>query len=170
MVDTQQFQKNHLYKNKTDFKNAFLEESKTWLNTPFRHMGRTKRGVDCQGLIIAIFTNLNFYFPKKAHVLYSFNWQLGDPKKCALTLKEYCERVRDSERCMSDICAFKVQHTAENHVGIWLNKHEFIHSSIVVNRSVQISDIRQRFWQNNYLGTHRLKFMVEAFKTWAVAQ
>lgn len=30
------------------------EEARSWLGVPFRHQGRTRRGVDCAGLVIVV--------------------------------------------------------------------------------------------------------------------
>ena len=31
-----------------------VTEAQTWLGVPFRHLGRTRRGVDCVGLVICV--------------------------------------------------------------------------------------------------------------------
>ena len=41
-------------------KNQIVESARGWLNTPFRHQGRTKNvGVDCLGLLVGVATELN---------------------------------------------------------------------------------------------------------------
>lgn len=35
-------------------KKLLLDEARTWLGTPFRHLGRSRRGVDCAGLLIEV--------------------------------------------------------------------------------------------------------------------
>lgn len=37
-------------------------EARRWVGTPFRHQGRTERGVDCGGLIIAVAHQLGLPF------------------------------------------------------------------------------------------------------------
>lgn len=36
-----------------------VEEAKTWVGVPFRHLGRNRRGVDCIGLVICVAHELN---------------------------------------------------------------------------------------------------------------
>lgn len=36
-----------------------VEEARSWIGTPWRQQGRTRRGVDCGGLISVVFTKFN---------------------------------------------------------------------------------------------------------------
>lgn len=36
-----------------------IAEARTWLGTPWRHQGRTTRGMDCIGLLVAVGKRLN---------------------------------------------------------------------------------------------------------------
>lgn len=38
-----------------------IEEARSYLGTPWKHQGRTRRGVDCVGFIILAFTKFNIY-------------------------------------------------------------------------------------------------------------
>lgn len=39
-------------------RNKIIEEARTWLGTPWRHQGRTRKGVDCVGLIVQVANSL----------------------------------------------------------------------------------------------------------------
>lgn len=44
----------------TELTEKFILEAANWVRIPYLHRGMTKRGVDCTGLIIAIFHELGF--------------------------------------------------------------------------------------------------------------
>jgi cell wall-associated NlpC family hydrolase len=165
MEASQQYQESQQYKL---FAEAIHKEASTWLNVKYRHLGRTRRGVDCQGLVLCIYSALGFEIPiEKKDESYSFNWHLGQPEKLEKRMLTYCKFIKYKEHLVGDVCAFKVNHTRANHMGLWLDKNIFIHSSLVVGKSVQKSDYRHNFWSKNYVGTFRPYFIMEQLKQWA---
>ncbi|MGS4947765.1 hypothetical protein ACVDG3_20000 [Meridianimarinicoccus sp. RP-17] len=38
----------------TDLRTAAVAEARSWIGVPFRHQGRSRRGVDCVGLLVQI--------------------------------------------------------------------------------------------------------------------
>lgn len=144
------------------FQKAFIAEALSWLNVPYRHRGRTKRGIDCLGLLLMIYKNIGFNIPDDTE--YVFNWHLGNASKYEKGLEANCIAVARRDSLPGDICTFTVGCPTINHTGLWMNSNEFIHASIVCRNSVQISDIRHRYWRINYVRTYRPLFMVDKYR------
>jgi len=54
--------KTHTYKLLT--RDSIVQIARSWLGTPFKHQGRTKRGLDCAGLIILVGKELKVLAPE----------------------------------------------------------------------------------------------------------
>lgn len=54
-------------------RNQIVDEAKKWLDVPWKHQGRTKRGLDCAGLIIRVGNDLHIIkydvknYPRHTH-------------------------------------------------------------------------------------------------------
>jgi cell wall-associated NlpC family hydrolase len=47
--------------------NPLVAQARTYLGVPWRHMGRTRRGVDCAGLLICAYADLGIVVPVIEH-------------------------------------------------------------------------------------------------------
>jgi hypothetical protein len=56
-----------------NMRDQIVEEAKKWLDVPWRHQGRTQRGIDCAGLILQVGNSLNLCdyhvtrYPRNTH-------------------------------------------------------------------------------------------------------
>ena len=113
---------------------AVIMESYEWMGVPYRYAGNTRRGVDCSGLVNAVFGKFGVTLPRRARDLFrkgrSVNRQSLSP---------------------GDLVFFS--NTAGKgitHVGIYLGHDSFIHSSS--SRGVIIFSLEDRYYRKHYAG------------------
>lgn len=147
---------------KKEFKILLGEEALKWVGTPYKHMGKTKNGCDCLGLVIGILENLGIEIPEAMYAKYSFNWNMGNPYVYEGNIKKHCT-VINSGKETGNLCAFKIKNPGINHIGIWLTNYTFIHSC-ALNRTTEISNIKDRFWKNHYTDNLRINLLSEYIK------
>ena len=113
-------------------------EIRSWLGTPYRMGGMSRRGIDCSGLVV---------------VLYDALFDLRLPRTTA-SLMRTGERVAPNQLSAGDLVFFKPGFKIR-HVGIFLGDGEFAHAS--TSRGVMISRLDEAFWQTCYLTGRRVR-------------
>jgi probable lipoprotein NlpC len=121
----------------SDIEQIFRQEADRWLGTPYRFGGVSRKGVDCSGLVMQMYNKLfDIRLPrstsKQARAGVAVNrgqWQPGD-----LVFFRPPQRAR--------------------HVGIYLGKGEFVHTSS--SRGVMISHMQEKYWYNAYWQARRI--------------
>ena len=108
-----------------------------WLGTPHRMGGMNRRGIDCSGLAVSLYRDLfGIQLPRTTHAqMRSGRW------------------VSQSELSPGDLLFFKPT-TKYRHVGIYLGRGEFVHTS--TRQGVMISRLDDDFWRSCYLTSRRL--------------
>lgn len=115
-----------------------LAEAKSWIGTPYRYRGNTRRGVDCSGLVSNVFESIGKKLPRTAQQMYSIGTFVST------------QQLRPG-----DVVFFK--NTAGKgitHVGIYTGSFRFIHSS--TSRGVIESRLTEDYYQRHYAGARRL--------------
>ena len=112
-------------------------EVRSWLGTPHRMGGMTRRGVDCSGLVV---------------VLYDKLFSLKLPRTTS-ALMHAGQRVPRSQLAAGDLVFFKPG-KKYRHVGIYLGQGDFAHTS--TSRGVMISSVEEAFWKGCYLTGRRV--------------
>lgn len=99
------------------------------------------KGLDCWGLVIAIYArDKNIVLP----ILTNYDSEyLASKFRRVDNLEEY------------DICTFKIKSSYINHVGIVMNKDQFLH--VHEKGAVQVERLKHRYWQNRLEGCYRWK-------------
>ncbi|MDL1913957.1 MAG: hydrolase Nlp/P60 [Bergeyella sp.] len=124
---------------------SVLEEAKTYLGTPYRYGGITRKGIDCSGFVLSVFSPiLGLRLPRVA----SAQAQEGD-------------RVDLSEIREGDLVFF-AKRSRISHVGIVYSVSEerevsFIHAS--TSRGVMVSSLNSKYWAPKF------KFAKRVIKT-----
>jgi cell wall-associated NlpC family hydrolase len=117
---------------------AVVTESYRWLGVPYRYGGNTKRGVDCSGLVNAVFGKYGVGLPRRARELF------------------HKGRSRSREQLApADLVFFS--NTAGKgitHVGIYLGSDRFIHSSS--SAGVVISSLEDSYYRRHYAGARMI--------------
>ena len=109
----------------------------SWLGTPHRMGGMSRRGIDCSGLVVILYDDL-------------FDMRLP---RTTTTLIRTGRQVEKKNLAAGDLVFFKPA-IKFNHVGIYLGHGEFVHTS--TRYGVMISRMDDEFWRQCYLTSRRL--------------
>ena len=130
--------------NRTGYRNRsegdLRKSALSWLNTPYRWGGMSEKGIDCSGLVCAIYRDVyGLKLPHQSAQLY----RLGKP----VTLRNIQP---------GDLVFFRTdKRRTVSHVGIYLGKEEFIHASS--SRGVILSRLARSYYRKRLMGIRRLK-------------
>lgn len=116
---------------------ALRTEIQSWLGTPHRLGGLSRRGVDCSGLVVVVYDTL---------------FDLHLPRTTA-DLIHSGQRVDQTQLVSGDLVFFNPGYKSR-HVGIYLGRGEFAHAS--TSRGVIISRLNDVFWQKCYITGRRI--------------
>ena len=134
--DRHQFPVGHVKKT-GDVEPQLRVEASRWHGTPHRMGGNDLNGVDCSGLVRRIYKDLfGIQIPRTA----SEQAGLGF-------------RISKDELEPGDLVFFKPP-GKKNHVGIYLGKGEFVHTS--AKRGVMISKMDLNYWKKYYWTARRI--------------
>jgi len=118
-------------------KQALMDQYKAWKHVRYRLGGQSKRGVDCSGFTQVTFkSRFNITLPRDTRS----QGRVG-------------KRVKKTQLRTGDLVFF---HTGRNvrHVGVYLDKHQFLHAS--TSRGVMISNMKDRYWSGRYWQARRI--------------
>jgi lipoprotein Spr len=118
-------------------------EASKWLGVKHRYGGNTRRGVDCSGLVVQIYTEV---YRKKL-------------KRSSADMLTYnCRKVSRGRLQEGDLVFFRTgsgNKKIPNHVGIYLKNQHFIHAS--TSRGVIVSDLNEPYYLRNWITGGRVK-------------
>lgn len=122
-----------------DTKKKFVNEILKFLDTPYRWGGSTERGVDCSGLVCALYKRCaNIYLPHSTKEIYKF----GTP-------------VAKESLIFGDLLFFNTKSGyIPNHVGLYLAKDKFLHAS--TTRGVTIDNFNKNPYKVQFIGIRRI--------------
>jgi len=113
------------------------DEIQSWLGTPHRMGGLSRRGIDCSGLVVVLYDDL-------------FDMRLP---RTTTALMHKGRRVDKHNLTAGDLVFFKPA-AKFHHVGIYLGQGEFVHTS--TSYGVMLSRMDDDFWRQCYLTGRRL--------------
>lgn len=130
-------------RDKDDDRNIPLyAEVSTWLGTPYRYGGSTKRGVDCSGFTMQVYKKV-------------YNKQL--PRSTSGLAKTNYKKVAKSKLDTGDLIYFATGKNKKevSHVGIYLKEGKFIHAS--TSRGVMVNHIDESYYKKAWVRAVRVK-------------
>lgn len=105
-----------------------IKEVETWIGTPYKYGGYTKRGTDCSGFVKTVY--------KKVYNI--------DLNRSAKDLVKNARLVSKNRLRFGDLVFFKINKPRVSHVGIYLGENKFIHASS--SRGVVVSDLTATYY------------------------
>lgn len=118
-------------------KASLMQAYRDWKGTPYLLGGASKKGVDCSQLVNLIFDNY-FGIDLPSNTRSQLNAGTG---------------VRRLSLRTGDLVFFRTGRRTL-HVGIMVNKREFLHAS--TSSGVMISELENSYWANRYLAARRV--------------
>ncbi|MDO5509425.1 MAG: C40 family peptidase [Weeksellaceae bacterium] len=127
-----------------DITNGLINEAKTFIGTPYRYGGTTRRGIDCSAFVQQVFGAHNIDLPRVSTQMA----RLG-------------ETVKKDDLRSGDLVFFSTTRRGISHVGIVIEAYEgeikFIHAAS--SKGVVISSLDETYWNRAYRTAKRLDQM-----------
>lgn len=134
---------------RTDLSQTSLEQSKidqvkmgriidSFLSTPYKRGGETKRGIDCSGLVVTVYQQYAGF--KLPH----------DTKK----LFKLVKHIDKDDLRYGDLVFFSDGWFGVSHVGIYIGEYKFAHS--MEDFGVIVSSLDEDYYQKRYIGARRV--------------
>lgn len=121
---------------------ALIEESLTWLGTPYRYAADVKgEGTDCSGMMLRLYMDI-----------------LGKPlPRNSAKQAEVCDEVKKEDLRPGDLVFFATGRDPKriSHVGMMLTAEEFIHASS--SKGVVINSLYTPYYTRTYIFGGRVK-------------
>lgn len=115
------------------------KEINSWLGTPYKYGGVNKSGVDCSGLVNAIFLEVyEIKLPRTSRSIYTA-----------------CKPVKIKDLREGDLVFFDYNGKGISHVGIYLSDSKYVHAS--ASKGVVISDLNNEFTKKKIVGAGRVR-------------
>lgn len=130
-------------KDKEDDRNIPLyAEVSTWLGTPYRYGGTTKRGVDCSGFTMQVYKKV---------------YRTNLPRSTSGLAKAKYQKVSKSKLATGDLILFATGKNKKqvSHVGIYMKDGKFIHAS--TSRGVMVNHINEDYYKKAWVRAVRVK-------------
>lgn len=119
------------------FQQRLLNQIKTYLGTPYRYGGDSSDGMDCSGLVSAVFKEaFGIDIPHNAYHLYQTS-----------------HRIKKKDLYLGDLVFFTNRRSID-HVGIYLIKNYFVHAS--TSSGVKISNLNDHYYRSRFRGGGRI--------------
>lgn len=113
------------------------QAARQWVTTPHRLGGLDRNGIDCSGLVKVLYKEL-------------FHVQL--PRTTRQQVKQGVA-VEKKRLQAGDLIFFRPPQKG-GHVGIYLGKGQFLHTS--ARRGVMVSHLSEKYWRNSYWTARRV--------------
>ncbi|MDI3548324.1 MAG: putative lipoprotein NlpC [Halanaerobiales bacterium] len=126
------------------------------LGIPYKHNGRSYRGVDCWGLIYLFFGELGINLPADDGAYIPEDWYLKEPGRYIRGLRTLGDEVGHYEQLqVLDLPYFCLFRNVITHSGVMIDNENFIH--VLRDKEVSIDSMRKRYWKRKYAGAIRLR-------------
>ena len=121
-----------------------------YLGIQFKHGGRDVSGLDCWGLVISVFAelNINIY-----DMTYTPNWSYQNNNYFIEKYYSDWTKLKDNKNLkFLDVLLINNNRGIPFHAGVYLEKNRFIHAG---KAGVVISKIQDKIWLDRLAGVYR---------------
>ncbi len=120
---------------------VLYRECASWLGTPYKFGGTTRKGVDCSGFVQSVYKTV-------------YNKKLC--RESIDMLRVDCNRISKHHLHEGDLVFFHTGNKRKpNHVGIYLKNGKFVHASS--SKGVMISDLSETYFLDTWHTAGRVK-------------
>ncbi len=124
----------------TDMGQRLVSEARKWLGVPYRYGGNSRKGVDCSGMVVAVYRDVA---------------SLKLPRSSA-DQHRYCHDISRKNLEAGDLVFFKGSSKGKvSHVGIYIGDNKMIHASS--SRGVIVSDLGEKYYTQHYHASGRVE-------------
>lgn len=116
---------------------AIIKTAKKEIGRPYRFGGTTPKGFDCSGFTQYVFDKHKIKLPRMADEQYKVGSSVSKKKLSP-----------------GDLVFFSTYEKGASHVGILVDKNQFIHVSS--SKGVRIDKLDDSYWKSRYLGARKL--------------
>ena len=116
-------------------------EAASWMGTPYRYGGNTRKGTDCSGMVSAIYLQV---------------YKRGLHRSSADIYQHDCHHISRNALRQGDLVFFSTSSARKaSHVGIYLKNGRFIHAS--TSKGVIVSALEEDYYKKHWLKGGRVK-------------
>lgn len=124
----------------TEMGRRLVSEARKWLGVPYSYGGNSRKGVDCSGLVVAVYRDAA---------------SLKLPRSSA-DQHRYCRDISRKDLEAGDLVFFKGSSKGKvSHVGIYIGDNKMIHASS--SRGVIVSDLAEKYYISHYHASGRVE-------------
>lgn len=120
---------------------GLISEANKWLGTPYRYGGTSRKGVDCSGFVLQVYSKaLDIKLPRNSAKQF-----------------EYCSHVKPSELMAGDLVFFATSRKSSgvSHVGLYVGDGKMIHASS--SKGVIVTDLSDNYYTRTFVGAGRVQ-------------
>lgn len=116
-----------------------VDESRRWLGTPYRYGGQSRKGTDCSGMVMKVFEAKGIKLPRDSR-----------------SQQTWCQPIAKTSLRPADLVFFasNAGGSRVSHVGIFIGKGQFIHSS--TSKGVIVSSLDEDYYIRHFHSAGRV--------------
>lgn len=116
-----------------------VEDALSWLGSPYRMGGSARNGIDCSGLVRAVYSSLGLSLPRTAAGQFGHGMPVGE-----------------ADLRPGDLVFFENTYKSGiSHVGIYIGDGKFVHAA-GRKKGVVVTAFAQPYYRNRFIGARRL--------------